>query len=162
SEGWQSFSKTIPQAVQYKQNQVYSKTNPEIPNLETAIRDRTTVTQVENGNATATVPLTLRGQIVGVFNLKSARNEWAEDELSIIEVVAGQTALALENARLIEQTQHIARREQQINQIATKIRRSVNIETILKTTLSELSMALGVQEATIQFGQHTNPKNQNP
>ena len=56
------------------------------------------------------MPIRLHGQIIG--NLKLSRTEekrpWAEDELAITQATAERVALAIENARLLEDAQRRA------------------------------------------------------
>ena len=151
-KGWRTFIQRSPHAAQLKGKQILTNVTDPIPDLAPAVQEGMPVFKTEQGVTSITLPLLLRGQIIGVLNLKSNKEDWTADELSIIQAVAGQAAIALENARLVEETQNIARREQQINEITTKIRQSIDIEAILKNTLSELSTVLGVKEASIQLG----------
>jgi GAF domain-containing protein/DNA-binding response OmpR family regulator/HAMP domain-containing protein/anti-sigma regulatory factor (Ser/Thr protein kinase) len=68
-------------------------------------------------------PLTLRGQVIGSLGFinHSARN-WSPEELDILNAVTAQAALAIENARLIEETQNRAHQLQisaEISRIVT-------------------------------------------
>jgi GAF domain-containing protein len=49
------------------------------------------------------VPLTLRDQIIGQLQL-DGQQDWTEEERNLIEAVATQASLALENARLLEES----------------------------------------------------------
>jgi GAF domain-containing protein/CHASE3 domain sensor protein len=52
-------------------------------------------------------PITLRGQIIGALGLQEAEGarQWTADEIALVEAVADQMALAIENARLFEEAQ---------------------------------------------------------
>jgi len=69
----------------------------------------------------------------------------------LIEAVATQAVLALENARLLEDSQQTALRERLTADIANKIWASQNIDSILQTTIRELGRALRADEATIEI-----------
>ena len=64
--------------------------------LEYAVGDSETIEKQE-----IEIPLTLRDQIIGQINMSSA-NDWTPEQKNLIESVAIQAALALENARLVE------------------------------------------------------------
>lgn len=54
------------------------------------------------------VPLLMYNQIVGIIGLEDDQmdHEWSEDEIAVIEAVANQIALSLDNARLLEESQN--------------------------------------------------------
>lgn len=130
-----------------------------MPGLNRALRTRR-LEVTENRNQTAiTSPIMLRDQIVGALNIKAEGRAWSDDELAVIEAITTQTALALENARLIQETQsaltqaqRLADRERQVNDIANRIRQDYNVESILKTTLDEIRQAIGIDQAVVHLG----------
>jgi len=100
------------------------------------------------------VPIKLRGQTIGTIDLYRADDggEWSEGDQTLAGSLAEQLALAIENARLFEQTQYRARREQLIRRIADRIRRTTDLDTILQTAVMELGKALGTSHAAILLG----------
>ena len=58
---------------------------------------------------------------------------------------------ALETARLFEQTQQLARREQLVSTIAAKLRASPDVESVLRTTVHEIRRALGATHGAIRL-----------
>ena len=53
------------------------------------------------------IPITLRGQVIGALGLQEAEGtqQWTADEIALVEAIADQMALAIENARLFEEAQ---------------------------------------------------------
>ncbi len=102
-----------------------------------------------------TVPVKLRGQVIGVLNIKASKNEhqWSFDEIGLAEVISERLALALENARLLQDSQNRAAKEQAISEITTKISGSINMRNILQTAVEELGHALPGSEVIIEFEQ---------
>ncbi len=102
-------------------------------------------------------PLTLRDQIIGQIQL-ATRENLNPDQRNLIEAIATQASLALENARLVEESQSIAARERLANEIISKVWASTTMESILQTTIRELGRALEAAEAEIQvsMGQEEN------
>ena len=101
-----------------------------------------------------TAPIVVRGEVLGALDLEDVdgNRQWTDDELSLLNAIAGEVALAIDNARLIEQTQRRAAREAQLNQIAEKIRRAANVEAILRVAAEELSQTLDTSHANARLG----------
>ncbi|OGO34130.1 MAG: hypothetical protein A2Z03_05275 [Chloroflexi bacterium RBG_16_56_8] len=99
------------------------------------------------------VPIKLRGQVIGVMNIKapSHNREWTRDEILLTEAVSERLALALENARLIQDSQRRAAKEQAIGEITAKIGASINMRNVLQTAVEELGRALPGSEVVIRF-----------
>jgi GAF domain-containing protein len=96
------------------------------------------------------IPLTLREQVIGQINMSSLE-EWTPEQKKLIESIASQAALALENARLVEDSQSIAMRERLANDVSSKIWASTTIDSILQTTVRELGRALEAAEVNIEI-----------
>jgi GAF domain-containing protein len=77
-------------------------------------------------------------------------DEWTPEQKRLIESIATQAALALENARLVEESQSIATRERLANEITSKIWASTTIDSIMQTTVRELGRALEAAEVNIE------------
>ncbi len=101
------------------------------------------------------IPLILRDQLLGQINLTND-SDWTPEEKSMIEAIASQAALALENARLVEDSQLTARRERMVSEITSKIWSSSTVDGILQTAAREMGRALDTDEVTIELRQ-SNP-----
>ncbi len=97
------------------------------------------------------VPIVLRGETIGVIQLQEigADREWSDDEIATAQAVADQVAIALENARLFEQTVRRAERERKVLEITSKIRSTNDPQQMLRVALEELQGALKVSRAQI-------------
>ena len=132
-----------------------------VPGLEQmAQSQKPVIARGENGEV-VTVPIRLRDQIIGGFALESGDpdHHWSADELALLEAAAEQAALALENARLIEEAEsalaesrRLAAREQTVNVIAGKVRGVPNVDSILTTALMELGKTLGASKGSVRLG----------
>ena len=109
------------------------------------------------------IPVKLRGETIGVMNISSPQqgHEWNADELNLVQSVADRLALALENARLLQDSVRRAAKEQKIGQITTRIGASINMRNMLQTAVEELGRALPGSEVVIQFQQERNAAGQN-
>jgi GAF domain-containing protein len=100
------------------------------------------------------VPIVVRGQTIGAFEVADARadRQWQEEELTLLQIIASEVALAIENTRLIEQTQRAAQREKDIANAADRIHRSINLDAILQTAVQEVIRIVGTTDVAIQLG----------
>jgi nitrate/nitrite-specific signal transduction histidine kinase len=108
--------------------------------------------EVENTGNTLSVPIQLRGQTLGILNLQFQGTVIPQETRSLVEQAANRLALALENARLVQDAQRLAMRERQINVISAQVQQSANLETLLQNTVRELGNALGMPKTFIQIG----------
>jgi PAS domain S-box-containing protein len=128
------------------------------PEVEQAMVRREVVVHSDTGDgagqAALVAPISLRGEVIGALGLHETENKrrWTDDEISLIEAVADQMALAIENARLFEQTQSRAVRERLIREITDRIRGAVDVESILQTTVQEVGRALGTSHGLVRLG----------
>jgi GAF domain-containing protein len=99
------------------------------------------------------IPIKLRGQSIGVLNIRSAdaARKWDEDELALIQAAADRAALALENARLLEDSQRRASKERTISEFSARISAATDMDTILQTAVEEIGHAIGSSEVSIRF-----------
>ncbi len=100
---------------------------------------------------TLAAPIVLRGQPLGVIHLRMKGSSIAPDMMHLVEAVTKRLALALENARLVDEVQQRAEREAAVSAIATRVRASNDIDGILKTAAQELGRSLGVSEVVVQL-----------
>jgi GAF domain-containing protein len=104
----------------------------------------------ETNAATLEVPISLRDQILGQIMLKG-QQEWTPDQQSLVDAVATQAAIALENARLASESRQIAVRERMVAEINSKIWSSATIDGVLQTTIKELGRRLNASSAVIEL-----------
>ncbi len=138
-------------AFQFSGKDIRPKPFPDFTALEIAKRHRSLYIHEENGTSSVIMPIMVRDQIIGAIDLRDTRKEWTEDELTLIEAVATQAAMALENARLIQDTQRRVEQERIVSNVSGRIRETLNIETVLKTAAEEIRTALGLQEVFVQL-----------
>lgn len=100
----------------------------------------------ENVQSELAFPLMYRGELLGVLNVESNElNYFKEHDQDILGILAGSLSAIIINTRLSD-------RQRQLFEATNNIRRSVNIETIMQTTVDELSKALQTRKTSIQVG----------
>jgi GAF domain-containing protein/HAMP domain-containing protein len=102
---------------------------------------------------TIALPVKLRGQTIGVLNIKAPtkNRKWNQDEINLAQAVSDRLALALDNARLLQESQRRASKEAKIGEVTAKIGASINMRNVLQTAVEELGRALPGSEVLIQF-----------
>jgi GAF domain-containing protein/HAMP domain-containing protein len=95
-------------------------------------------------------PINLRDQIIGQISLEGS-GDWSPDQKNLIDAVAAQAAIALENARLVSESRQIAVRERMLAEISSKIWSSTTVEAVLQTAIRELGRRLDASSATIKL-----------
>lgn len=96
-------------------------------------------------------PLRLRNQTIGYMSVEGSEESFSEADLTLIEAVTSQTALALENARLLEESQRRASQEQKINRLSEEFSKASDMEAILRAAISELGQLPSVSEVSVQM-----------
>jgi GAF domain-containing protein/HAMP domain-containing protein len=96
------------------------------------------------------VPISLRDQILGQIMLEG-QGEWSAEQQTLVDAVATQAAIALENARLVSESRQIALRERMVADINSKIWASATIDGVLQTVIKELGRRLNASSATIEL-----------
>jgi GAF domain-containing protein len=121
-------------------------------------------TEPERDEKLLTVPVNLRDETIGVlgFRKEDTSTGWSASERALVEAVASQMALALENVRLYQEAQQLAQREQTLNQMTALFARSTDIDTVLQTAVRELGKLPNVSEVSVHVGPPEAPASANP
>lgn len=111
------------------------------------------ITPGTNADTTETnylnIPITLRGQKIGTISLhRKGENPWSESDRSLAIEVSDQIALALENARLLDEAQRHAAQEQSLSDLSARLSLSLDPGVLLQTTIRELHQLPNVSEVT--------------
>ncbi len=106
-----------------------------------------------NTRSELAIPLSYRGELLGVLNVESDQpGAYSENDEELLGTLGGSLAAIIANARLLEQIRRQVDRERLLYEVTSKIRRSTDMQTIMATTASELSKALGARRAKITLG----------
>ncbi len=115
----------------------------------------------EHSTKTLSIPIQLHSQVIGTIHVRpsEAGGKWTKDEINILKSVAERLGLALDNARLFEETSTRAERERLVSDITTKIRTTNDPQEMIQTAVNELKRALGVTHVEIVPQRMTPPDN---
>jgi GAF domain-containing protein/HAMP domain-containing protein len=123
--------------------------------LEAINKGEILVTQpgIDQNDSYIVIPVKLRGQIIGTLRVQSPTKNrtWTRDEVNLAEAVSDRLSLALENARLIQESQKQVIKEQTISEVTSRIGASINLKNVLQTAVEELGRAMPGSEVLIRF-----------
>ncbi|MBN1953574.1 MAG: GAF domain-containing protein [Anaerolineae bacterium] len=120
------------------------------PRMKQALHENKTVH--DDNQAAVAVPIRVRGQTIGVIDAQKPRDQraWTAEQTELLGKLAEQLGVALEGARLYEDAQRRAAREQMVGEIGGRLRASLDIDSILKATVRELGIALGAERVVAE------------
>jgi GAF domain-containing protein/HAMP domain-containing protein len=161
--GWQQFTTDrnlvgvrhsgTKSTLLYRKN---GNSQEEIPWYEEAARPN-------SRGASLSLPIKLRGEVIGSVDVQSPDSRpWDQDELDIVTAIIERAAIAMENARLLEESQRLASKEAKIGEVTAKISSSINMRSVLQTAVEELGRALPGSEVVIQFQADQNRNRSTP
>ena len=103
--------------------------------------------------AEAAVPISVGNQVLGVLDVQHDRvNGLTEEDVILLESLAGQVAISLRNARSYEQSRAQAEMSSLVNVIGQKIQRATSVEDTLQTAIRELGTAIGASRVRARIG----------
>lgn len=102
------------------------------------------------------VPIRLRGQVLGALEFRRSGDvHWTPASLEMAQAVADRLALSLENARLFEQAQSTAQREQLVGQVMSQLQSTTNLQSLLTEAARQFQQALGATHTQVRLGLST-------
>jgi GAF domain-containing protein len=121
--------------------------------MKQAARQGISVLSQDQVSAKAAAPIKVRGQVIGVLDAhKPADEPWTAEQVSLLETLTEQLGVALDSARLYQDTRRHAAREQLTRQITDNIRAAVSVEDAMQRAVGELARALGTDELVTRIG----------
>jgi len=139
--------------------------------------------ELADGQDVLSLPIPVRDNVIGTVRLTKRRPQvspdqgspdqgspnsgagtqgeepaWTKEEIALLTTVIEQLGVAMDSARLYEETHRRAERERMTSEIISKIRLSNDPQTILQTAAMELRKALGADrtQLVIKTTSHTN------
>lgn len=94
------------------------------------------------------VPLRQAGRVVAILGIERPGG-WGDSQISLVEALVEQLALAAENQRLLDDISQRAALERTIGQIAATVRQEVEIESVLERALASLGDVLGADSGSV-------------
>jgi len=124
--------------------------------METALQTGQTTPGGDSTERLAT-PIKVRGHVIGVIDAQRSGDAagWTREQIALLEALADQVGMALESARLYQEAQRRASREQLTREITSRMRETLDTDTILQVAVREIGDALGLHDMTIRLEMDT-------
>jgi GAF domain-containing protein len=108
----------------------------------------------QNNANTISAPIILRGRKIGNISIaRKGDGKWSRLDEGLLDEVAGQVGLAVDNIRLLEEATQRARQEQTVGKLAAHFSQSLDLDTLLQTAARELGQLSDVSEVSVYIGQ---------
>ncbi|MBN1487229.1 MAG: GAF domain-containing protein [Anaerolineae bacterium] len=125
-----------------------------LPGVQEALSQGETVTLTdEDGQSSVVVPLTVREQVIGALGVQQTENVEGLDaeNMALVEALAEQFSLAVENLRLVDETQRRAMQEELARRITARMRESLDVDAVLRTAAQEFHNELGLERVRVRL-----------
>ena len=99
-------------------------------------------------------PLVVRGETIGSLGLQDTQSDrvWSSSDRELLAAVANEVAAAIDNARLLEQTERRVQRERLLAEISRKMLAASDLTHIARVAGEELGRALRVSHLDVVIG----------
>lgn len=101
----------------------------------------------------AAFPIVVRGEVVASLGARRGPDDeaWAEDDLDLIEAIAGQAALAVENARQNAEEHRRLSELEVLNRVSQAVSQMLRLDSLLKVVHTQINQLLGRVNLTYAF-----------
>jgi GAF domain-containing protein/HAMP domain-containing protein len=152
-EAWSELLRTRPDLEErYDPHGVLPTDGQWREEFESAVRQGRVVLS-EGEPSTLAAPITVRGQIIGTIDAHkpSDAGRWTSEEIALVETLTAQLGLALESARLYQETQLRATRERLAGTLTARIRAATDVDGVLRAAVQEIRRALGASHGVVRM-----------
>jgi len=96
------------------------------------------------------VPMLIGDRVVGVISVQAYRpHAYGEEEEQLLSTIADQVAVAIENARLYEETRRWLAREERLNELAHTLGGEMELATLIPRLLPSVAELTGADAGTV-------------
>jgi GAF domain-containing protein len=114
-----------------------------------------------NNDKAISVPIMLRGQKIGTISIaRKGDATWSKLDKDLVEEIASQVGLAVDNIRLLEEATERAKQEQMVGKLAARFSQSLDLDTLLQTAARELGQLPNISEVSVFVGQESEQTSQ--
>jgi GAF domain-containing protein len=105
------------------------------------------------GRAFVNLPLRAAGRTIGFVHIyRTEPGPFSPVSIRLYETLVDQAAVALEGARLLDEAQRRAAREQTLGRATARMRETLDADTVLRTAVTEIAGALGLAALDVRLG----------
>jgi GAF domain-containing protein len=116
--------------------------------LTANIRD---VVEARNIQSLLIVPIVIKNQVIGTIGLDAidTPRSFTPEEVDLAQTIANQVGLAVENARLYEETQQRLKQLSLLFDTSASISTSLNVGRVIETLAEQITLALDAEGCTL-------------
>lgn len=122
------------------------------PTLTEALEFNRIVQAESSDSAVISVPLHVRGQVIGAMEFELEKGRLTQDSLDLLQQVSERLGISLDSLRSFEQTRELAAQQERVSDISARYQQVATVDDLLQITLDELSSALGAERGAIRIG----------
>jgi GAF domain-containing protein len=99
------------------------------------------------------IPVRIRDEMIGILQVRldESAPAWQAEDKELVETIANRVALALENARLLEDTAQRAGKESALSNFAATISNISQTDKLMSVAVSELQKILDASEVSFEL-----------
>lgn len=152
----QVWSPEIQQAMQSQQPVVVTDTEEAPLPSSKGDGDENIPEPIIKARSALAVPISLRGQVIGALDIfdPDQPREWSDDDLALVDAVTSQVAVAVENARLFEQTQAALAETESLYRASRRITASIDLPALYQVLVDEMATRLGADQCQLTIFDH--------
>ena len=105
-----------------------------------------------NIRSVLSIPLIVGEQVIGALDVQHTNaNAFSSDDIAVLQILTDQLAVAVQNARLFQETLRRVEREQTVLELTDVIRSSDGVEGMLQTAVREMRRSFGAERSRIRL-----------
>ena len=125
----------------------------ETPTLRDAMQVNQLVEEHADGMQVIAVPLRVRGRVVGAMEFEMEEGDkFSPEDYELLQEVSERFGMAVDNARLVDESQRLAQREAIVSQITSRLQATNDVENMLGEAARSLRDTLGTRRVSIRLG----------
>jgi nitrate/nitrite-specific signal transduction histidine kinase len=150
-QGWEQLIRSQPLGYLRTLHETHLAEGPWQPEMVQATQ---TGQIVQDHGSTVAAPIKVRDQVLGVIRLRkpTGAETWTLEETALLKTLTEQLGVALDSARLYQDSQRRAAREQLTRQITDNIRAASSVEDAMQRAVGELARVLDTAELVARIG----------
>lgn len=105
----------------------------------------------ERAEAAACLPMKVRGEVIGVLNVKGKEDGFTEDDVNLLSILASHVAAAIHNVRLYEGLQRKIGELKALSEVATLLSSSLDPREVLSMIVKHSLSLLNAKRASVML-----------
>ena len=98
------------------------------------------------------VPISFGDELFAILQIEhSDRDQYADDDMELLNIFAQSIGSRLANLRLVDQVRSQVLRQERLYDVTNKLRRTLDMESILKISATEISKIVNARKTSIQI-----------